>query len=135
MRRTNLENWIETIEALPCLTREGLEELQLRRLNETLARLKAREGFYKDYPEKLENLNQLRELPFTTPQMLSENAGKFLLTSQSEVNRVISGATSGTTGPAKRVFYTAQDTEHTVGFFAAGISEMLSARSFDRAVI
>ena len=127
MKRTNLENWIETIEFLPKLTREGLEELQLRRLNETLARLKARGGFYKDYPEKLESLSDLRKLSFTTARMLSDYPGKFLLTSQSEVTRVISGATSGTTGPAKRVFYTANDTEHTVGFFAAGISEMLSA--------
>ena len=126
MKRTNLENWIEATEALPKLTREGLEELQLRRLNETLARLKARGGFYRDYPEKLEYLSDLQKLPFTTAQMLSEHPGKFLLTSQSEVSRVISGATSGTTGPAKRVFYTANDTEHTVGFFAAGISEMLS---------
>lgn len=31
-----------------------------------------------------------------------------------------------TTGPAKRVFYTEADTEHTIGFFAAGISEMLA---------
>jgi len=126
MKRTNLENWIENTEALPKLTREGLEELQLRRLNEILARLKARGGFYKDYPEKLEALSDLQKLPFTTAQMLSEYPGKFLVTSQSEVSRVISGATSGTTGPAKRVFYTANDTEHTVGFFAAGISEMLS---------
>ena len=127
MKRTNLDNWIETTEALPELTREALEELQLRRLNETLARLKARGGFYKDYPEKLESLSDLKKLPFTTARMLSDYPGKFLLTSQSEVTRVISGATSGTTGPAKRVFYTANDTEHTVGFFAAGISEMLSA--------
>lgn len=115
------------MEALPKLTREGLEVLQLKRLNETLARLKARGGFYKDYPEKLDNLSDLQKLPFTTPNMLAELPGKFLLTSQSEVSRVISGATSGTTGPAKRVFYTARDTEHTVGFFTAGISEMLSA--------
>lgn len=126
MRRTNLENWIEKIEALPELTREGLEELQLRRLNETLERLKARGGFYKNYPEKLDSLEDLRKLPFTTAADLSAWPGKFLLTSQSEVSRVISGATSGTTGPAKRVFYTARDTEHTVVFFAAGISEMLS---------
>ena len=91
MRRTNLENWIETIEALPHLTREGLEELQLRRLNETLARLKDRGGFYRDYPEKLDSLSDLQKLPFTTPRMLSEAPGRFLLTSQSEVNRVISG--------------------------------------------
>jgi len=127
MRRTNLENWIETVEALPALTREGLESLQLQRLNETLAKLKARGGFYKDYPEKLDSLSDLQKLPFTTAADLSAYPGKFLLTSQSEVSRVISGTTSGTSGPAKRVFYTEKDTSHTVGFFAAGISEMLRA--------
>jgi phenylacetate-coenzyme A ligase PaaK-like adenylate-forming protein len=125
MNRTKLENWIERIEALPDLTREGLEALQLRRLNEILLRLKNRGGFYGNYPEKLEKLEDLSELPFTTPEMLASAPGKFLLASQSEVSRIISGATSGTTGKSKRVFYTAGDTEHTVGFFAAGISEML----------
>ena len=127
MRRTNLEDWICRTEGLPELTRESLEALQLRRLNETLARVKGRGGFYKGYPERLDTLSDLCKLPFTTAQDLAEHPGAFLLTSQSEVSRVISGATSGTTGPAKRVFYTGADTEHTVGFFAAGISEMLSA--------
>ncbi len=126
MKKTKLDNWICQTEALPELDREGLESLQLLRLNETLSRLRRRGGFYRDYPEHLESLADLQTLPFTTPQMLAEHPGKFLMTSQSEVSRVISGATSGTTGPAKRVFYTARDTEHTVGFFAAGISEMLS---------
>ena len=126
MKRTNLENWIEEIEEIPRLTREDLARIQLLRLNETLAKLKQRGGFYRDYPEKLESLSDLQKLPFTTAADLSAHPGKFLLTSQSEVRRVISGATSGTTGPAKRVFYTQSDTEHTVGFFAAGISEMLS---------
>ena len=109
MRKTALENWICEIEALPELTREGLEALQLQRLNETLNRVKNRSGFYRDYPKKLDNLKQLQTLPFTTAADLSACPGKFLLTSQSEVSRVISGATSGTTGPAKRVFYTAMD--------------------------
>lgn len=126
MNRTKLEAWIEKTEGLPGLTRERLEALQLERLNETLARLHRREGFYKDLPERLGSLGELQSLPFTTPQMLSREPGKFLLTSQAEVCRVISGATSGTTGPAKRVFYTQRDTARTVGFFAAGISEMLS---------
>jgi len=125
MKRTNLDNWIMKTEALPELTREGLEGLQLRRLNGTLTRLKRRGGFYRDYPEKLNSLEELGSLPFTTAVDLSAHPEKFLLTSQSEVSRVISGATSGTTGPAKRVFYTETDTEHTVGFFTAGISEML----------
>jgi phenylacetate-coenzyme A ligase PaaK-like adenylate-forming protein len=120
MKRTALENWITEIEALPELTRQGLESLQLRRLNELLPRMKL-----SGYPERLETLADLQKLPFTTPEMLAKSPGKFMLTSQSEISRVISGTTSGTTGPAKRVFYTEADTEHTVGFFAAGISEML----------
>ena len=127
MKRTNLDKWIETTEGIAHLTRENLEQLQLCRLNEMLKRLKDREGFYKDYPEKLDSLAELRKLPFTTAQDLSASPGKFLLTSQSEVSRVISGATSGTTGPAKRVFYTETDTEQTIGLFTAGISEMLAA--------
>ena len=126
MKKTRLDNWICETESLPAMTREGLDALQLRRLNETLSRLKARGGVYAKYPEKLDNLKQLETLPFTTPAMLGENPGAYLLTSQAEVSRVLSGATSGTTGPAKRVFYTERDTEHTVGFFAAGIGEMLS---------
>ena len=127
MKRTKLDTWIETTERIPHLTRENLEQLQLCRLNETLKRLKDRGGFYKDYPEKLDSLTDLRNLPFTTAADLSAYPGKFLLTSQSEVSRVISGATSGTTGPAKRVFYTEKDTEQTIGLFTAGISEMLAA--------
>ncbi len=112
-------------EALPELTREGLDALQLRRLNEVLARVTARDGAYRDYPDHLDSLEQLQALPFTTAQMLSESPGKFLLTSQAQVSRIISGATSGTTAPPKRVFYTHTDTQNTIGFFAAGIGEML----------
>ncbi len=125
MKKTKLDNWIMEAEALPELTREGLEALQLRRLNNVLGRLQEKGGIYRDYPDHLDSLDQLSTLPFTTPQMLAEHPGRFLLTSQSEVSRVISDATSGTSGNAKRVFYTPRDTAHTVGFFAAGISEML----------
>lgn len=124
MKRTALEAWIQETESLPRWNREALEALQLQRLNHLLARAKARGGIYRDYPAKLSSLEQLQALPFTTAEDLS--GGKLLLTSQSQVSRVISGATSGTTGPAKRVFYTQADLAHTVGFFAAGISEMLA---------
>ena len=123
MKRTALDKWICETEGLPRLTRPALEGLQLRRLNALLARERARGGFYKDMPERLGSLAELERLPFTTAEDLSANAAGLLLTSQAEVERIISGATSGTTGPVKRVFYTRRDLEHTVGFFAAGISE------------
>lgn len=124
MRKTRLDQWICDTEGLPALSREALDALQLKKLNDLLHRL--RERGRTDLPEALSDLRQLGELPFTTPEMLAQNPGRYLLTSQSEVSRIISGATSGTTGPAKRVFYTQQDTEHTVGLFTAGIGEMLS---------
>ena len=48
-----------------------------------------------------------------------------LLVSQSKIERVRSWETSGTTGPAKRVFYTARDNDRTVSFFSAGLSELI----------
>lgn len=125
MEKTKLDDWICQTEHLPEWNREALEALQLRRLNETLQRLHRRWGDRCPYPARLERLEELKKLPFTTSEMLAEHPGQFLLTSQGEVSRVISGATSGTTGKAKRVFYTQVDTENTVGFFAAGIAEML----------
>lgn len=126
MRKTRLENWICEVEGLSNLDRASLEDIQLLRLNELLAREKARDGFYKGLPERLSGLDELRRLPFTTPEQLAENAPGLLLTSQAEVSRIISGATSGTTGPSKRIFYTERDIAHTVGFFAAGIGEFVS---------
>lgn len=127
MKRTALENWICSAEGLASLTRSGLEALQLERLNGLLAREKRRGGFYSGLPERLDSLDELSVLPFTTPGDLASSCSSLLLTSTSEVRRIISGATSGTTGPAKRVFYTGRDLEHTVGFFAAGISELVSS--------
>lgn len=124
MKKTNLDAWICETEGLPELTRQALESVQLERLNRLLERAKHTKGHYADLPRRLQSLAQLQSLPFTTARMLGEHPGRYLLTSQSEVARVISGATSGTTGPAKRVFYTEGDTENTVGLFRAGIGEM-----------
>ena len=125
MKRTRLDTFIEKLEGIDHLTRENLDQLQLQRLNETLARMREAKEYYQNLPEKLDCLTDLQKLPFTTAEMLAEHPGRYLLTSQSDVTRVISGATSGTTGPAKRVFYTENDTAHTVWLFEAGIGEML----------
>lgn len=124
MKKSALDKWICEKEKISCLDREILDELQLNKLNALLAREKRRGGFYFHLPEKLTKLKDLEELPFTTAEDLSENASSLLLTSQSEVSRVVSGSTSGTTGPSKRIFYSDGDLDNTVTFFAAGISEM-----------
>ena len=112
-------------EGMPSLSRRAIEEMQLHKLNALLRREKERGGFYRDLPERLDSLAQLRELPFTTEEDLAQHAAGLLLCSQSEIRRVLSDATSGTTGAAKRVFYTEGDCENTVRLFMAGLGELI----------
>ena len=125
MRKSRIDNYIMRAEALPTVTRESLEALQLRKLNAVLKREKARGGFYKDLPEHLDSLEELKALPFTTDEDLAQNAPGLLLCSQAEIQRILSDATSGTTGAAKRVFYTEGDLEGTVELFTAGLGELI----------
>ena len=112
-------------EGLTEVTRASIEAMQLSKLNALLRREKARGGFYRDLPEHLDSLGELSTLPFTTEEDLARNAAGLLLCSQGEVSRVLSDATSGTTGEAKRVFYTEGDCENTVRLFMAGLGELI----------
>ncbi len=125
MTRSRIDSMIQTQEGLPEISRQSLERLQLKKLNAVLEREKERRGFYRDYPDRLDGLDELAELPFTTDEDLARNAPGLMLCSQGEIQRVLSDATSGTTGAAKRVFYTEGDCRHTVELFTAGLGELV----------
>jgi len=125
MTRSRIDAYITEQEALPEVTRESLDAVQLRKLNALLRREHARGGFYRNLPERLDSLDALQTLPFTTEEDLARNAPGLLLCSQAEIRRVLSDATSGTTGTAKRVFYTEGDCESTVRLFMAGLVELI----------
>ena len=125
MTRSRIDELIKMQEGLPEVTRQSLEALQLKKLNAVLKREKARNGFYKGLPDHLDSLEELAGLPFTTDEDLAQNAPGMLLCSQGEIQRVLSDATSGTTGSAKRVFYTEGDCRHTVELFMAGLGELV----------
>ncbi|MBR0199923.1 MAG: AMP-binding protein [Oscillospiraceae bacterium] len=125
MTISRIDALLHAQEGLKDISRGGIEGLQLQKLNALLAREKARGGFYRDLPGHLDSLSELAALPFTTDEDLAHQAPGLLLCSQAEVQRVLSDATSGTTGAAKRVFYTEGDCEHTVELFAAGLGELI----------
>ena len=112
-------------DGLTPVTRASIEQLQLRKLNALLVREKERGGFYRELPDHLDSLSDLSFLPFTTDEDLAHHAPGLLLCSQAEIRRVLSDATSGTTGAAKRVFYTEGDCEHTIELFMAGLGELI----------
>ena len=125
MTRSRLDALICEQEHLSSLTREIIETVQLQKLNRLLLREKKRAGFYRDLPEHLDRLSDLKDLPFTTEADLSRRASSLLLTSQSDISRILSDATSGTTGLPKRVFYTDGDLENTIRLYMAGLGELI----------
>lgn len=125
MSVSRIDSYIMAKEGMSRLTRDDIELMQLAKLNRLLERQQERAGFYKALPPHLDSLSQLAELPFTTDEDLAHNAPSMLLCSQGEIQRILSDATSGTTGAAKRVFYTRADCENTVDFFAAGLGELV----------
>lgn len=103
--------WNSEIETMP---RKELEELQLKKLQNTVAATGAT-SFYKKVfkesgfnPSQLKNLENLKDIPFTTKNdlRLSYPAG-MVAVNQSEIVRM--HASSGTTGKSTVIYYTLKD--------------------------
>ncbi|MEI6205800.1 MAG: DVU_1553 family AMP-dependent CoA ligase [Desulfuromonadales bacterium] len=127
---TPLEPWIRSKIGLPPtlpLSRSALQDYQLSRLQATVDYVRNHSRFYR---RRLAGINaaELRRpedvsrLPFTTPADIVENDGSFLCSSQSEIERVVTLQSSGTTNRPKRLHFTASDLELTVDFFHHGMS-------------
>lgn len=129
MNRSLIDEMICRQEGLTELNEETIKLVQLKKLNGLLRREQERGGFYSHLPECLASLDELASLPFTTDEELAHNAASMLLVSQADIQRVLSDATSGTSGAAKRVFYTASDCERTVELFMAGLGELVFSGS------
>ena len=125
MRRSRLDALMLKQEGMASVSRSEIEAMQLRKLNALLKKEHDRQGFYRNLPASLRSLDELADLPFTTAEDLAAHGNAMLLLSQSAVERVVTERTSGTTGEAKRLFYTAGDLERTVQLFTAGLGELI----------
>ncbi len=113
-------------EGLSSLSREHLEALQLRKLNAVLHRERQRRGFYRHLPGTVESLSELATLPTTSQDDLLRHSGAMLLSSQAFASRIVSDATTGTSGSVKKVYYSQGDLANTIAFFTAGLGELVS---------
>jgi phenylacetate-CoA ligase len=130
---TPLEPWIAatTGRAGLRLTREALAAYQLAKLNETLELVQAKSAFYRGRlggrPIALKSLDDLAGLPFTTADDVRTAPLDLVCVRQDDVERIVTLPTSGTTGPPKRIYFTAGDQELTRDFFHHGMSTFVGA--------
>ena len=109
---------------------EKLHGFQLRQLNESIAYARGHSPFYRrllaSWPSApLSALAELARLPFTTASELAGNPASFLAVRQDDIARIVTLRSSGSTGEAKRLFFTADDLELTVDFFHHGMSTLV----------
>lgn len=114
------------------LSRELLDSYQLARLRATISLAYAVSPFYGELlrgcaETGLDRPADLRRFPFTTGDDLRRHGPRFLCVSQDEISRVVTLDSSGTTGAAKRLYFTPDDQEATIGFFQAGMAGLTAA--------
>ncbi len=96
-------------------------------LNRQLAYAAARSPYYRESlgdAAPLPSLSALSRLPFLTADTLRAQGRRLVCVPASEIARIVSLRTSGTSGEAKRLYFTRGDLERTVAFFAEGMAWM-----------
>jgi phenylacetate-CoA ligase len=113
--------WQKDIETI---SRKALEELQLKRLKQTIRQAYKNIPFYKDYflklkikPNDITSLKDIQKLPFTTREDLRENYPfGMLAVSKEQVVRL--HTSSGTTGKPKAIFFSKKDVDRAAELIA-----------------
>ncbi len=109
---------------------EALKGYQLQRINGIIDYARRNIPFYRHHlatisTTPLTDLSHISRFPFTTASDLIENPLRFLAVSQDDIARIVTLRTSGSTGEAKRLFFTEEDLELTVDFFHHGMSTLV----------
>jgi phenylacetate-CoA ligase len=113
--------WQKDIETI---SRKALEELQLKRLKQTVRQAYKNIPFYKEYfsklnikPNDIASLKDMQKLPFTTREDLRENYPfGMLAVSKEQVVRL--HTSSGTTGKPKAIFFSKKDVDRAAELIA-----------------
>ncbi len=120
------------------LKREELDDYILAGLRGKIASARQNSPFYKkrlpslsgEFPRTPE---EYASLPLTSPEDLSADPLSFLAVTRDEISRIVTLPTSGSTGRAKRLFFTEVDLERIMEIFREGMT--LLAAPGDRVLV
>lgn len=127
MHTTPLERWILERTALKSSTQEALQAYQLGEIQKTLMYAKEKSKFYQRTLSDIDlhsirSLKDFEYIPFTTPEDIKQSAHELVCVPSSDIERIVTLNTSGTTGNEKRLFFTHEDLEATIDFFQYGMN-------------
>jgi hypothetical protein len=113
------------------LERLSLEAAQMASLRRTVEHARAKSPWYRERlagfdPGSLRTSADLSRLPLLTSAELAAHGPRLVCVSQSEVARIITLQTSGSTGSPKRLHFTHDDLAATVDFFLHGMLSLIS---------
>jgi phenylacetate-coenzyme A ligase PaaK-like adenylate-forming protein len=115
-----------------------LDEYRLSCIGRTIDYAKGHSAFYREHLGGLTSLDikcmdDIERIPTLSSSDIARNPAALVCVSQSEISRIITLNTSGTTGNPKRIYFTEEDLELTVEFFMHGMTTFVGKE--DRVLI
>lgn len=115
-----------------------LDEYRIACIKRTINHAKENSSFYREHLGCLEAsdircMGDIVRIPTMSSSDIAQNPASLVCVSQSEISRIITLSTSGTTGSPKRLYFTADDLQHTVEFFMHGMRTLVGRE--DRVLI
>ncbi|MBR4056976.1 MAG: phenylacetate--CoA ligase family protein [Oscillospiraceae bacterium] len=122
-----LDSWIAGEMGLPVLEADAVAAWRMARLREVIDYAKRNSVFYASRLAGAlpENMADFEALPLMTADDLRAHGGEMLCVSPDAVDRIVTLRTSGSTGAAKRIYFTHGDQARTVDYFAHGMAEFI----------
>jgi phenylacetate-coenzyme A ligase PaaK-like adenylate-forming protein len=115
------------------LTREAIETYQLAALRGVIARAKRQSRYYAEALSHIEPIRDLRaiediaKLPLMDEGALAARGEEMICVPASDVSRIVTQPTSGTTGAPKRVYFTEADQELMIDYNHHGLRVMVES--------
>ena len=117
------------------LTRALIERLHYIKLRRTLAYVAGKSSFYRQLyseqnfdPDSVGSLAEIRRIPFTEPHHITSEPFRLACVPIGDVTRIVTLASSGTSGEAKRVLFTEADLHRIGTLFVADTRQVVGEK-------
>ncbi len=126
----SIDNWIAKRTGLDGeINQSKLGLYQTDKLRQTIKYAQEHSPFYCKLYEKfdsasLNSISDLAQLPLTNTEDITRQGNQMTCIDQSQIKRIVTLTSTGSTAAPKRIFFSDEDLELTVDFFANGMATM-----------